>query len=94
MSKMANGKAVGVDMLHDNTLKAAIRQSLPLKTKIAQVFERWINGEQIPEYITTAKTFVLSKEKSQFPKQGNVRIISVLSSMMKLYELIILKHLE
>ena len=54
----------------------------------------WVNGLPIPAYFTIAKTFLLSKEETPYPKEGNVRIIAVLPSILKLYEQILLKNLR
>ena len=48
----------------------------------------------MPEYFTVAKTFLLSKEDTPFPKHGNVRIIAVLPSILKFYEQLLLKNLR
>ena len=54
----------------------------------------WVNGLPIPAYFTIAKTFLLSKEETPYPKEGNVRIIAVLPAVLKLFEQILLKNLR
>ena len=54
--------------------------------------QNWINGvENIPDYMTQARTVLLSKDKnsSTYPKVGDVRVISILPAVTKLFETII-----
>ena len=89
--KMKSGKAVGVDSLRDVTLLEALKKP-SIKEKIRSKFESWLNQEiDLPQYMKTAKTIFLSKDEhgSQFPKEGEVRIIAVLPAITKLYELVL-----
>lgn len=63
-------------------------------TKLKYRFHAWLNGEDIPNYLKIGRIFVLSKEDSQFPQVGNIRTISILRALTKLYELTLLQHLE
>ena len=61
-----------------------------MREKTRMQFEKWINGaEELPQYLKTAKTMFLSKEDSEFPEVGNVRIISMLCATIKLWEQIL-----
>ncbi len=58
-------------------------------------FERWLNGDEpLPQYMKTARTVFLSKEDTEFPKIGNVRIISILPAITKLWDTILLQKLR
>ena len=64
---------------------------------MASQMERWINGDQtIPPYMTQAKTVFLSKDKnnSAYPEVGDVRVISILPAVTKLYEQVLLKKIN
>ena len=94
IKRLSSGKAVGVDGLRDLVLKHAVKNVVGCKDKLKVVMQQWLNGKPLPRYVTTAKTFFLSKESSEYPETGNVRIISVLPSITKLYELVLLERLE
>ena len=83
-----------MDKLKDTHLKLLLKYSEPVKAKLKMLITGWINGLPIPSYFTTAKTFLLSKEDTPYPKEGNVRIIAVLPSVLKLYEQLLLKNLR
>ena len=92
--RLSSNKAIGIDKLKDTHLKLLLKYSEPVKEKIKRLITGWVNGLPIPEYFTVAKTFLLSKEDTPYPKVGNVRIIAVLPSILKLYEQILLKQLR
>ena len=92
--RLSSNKAIGVDKLKDTHLKFLLNASEPVRQKIKNLCTGWINGLPLPEYFTIAKTFLLSKEDTPFPKQGNVRIIAVLPSILKFYEQLLLKNLR
>ena len=91
---MSSNKAIGIDKLKDSHLKLLLKYSEPVKEKVRMLITGWVNGLPIPAYFTVAKTFLLSKEETPYPKVGNVRIIAVLPSILKLYEQILLKQLR
>lgn len=91
--KLAKGKATGLDQLSDHWLKnSQIWEAT--KEKIKRIFSGWINGEQLPEYLKRGRVFCLSKEDAQFPKEGKIRTITILSTFFKLYELVVQKKLQ
>ena len=75
-------------------MKLLLKVSEPFKTKMKNLCTGWINGLPLPAYFTMAKTFLLSKEDTPYPKEGNVRIIAVLPSILKFYEQLLLKNLR
>ena len=90
IKNLASGKAIGVDGLADTMLKNVLKDFIQVREKTRLQFEKWINGaEELPQYLKTAKTMFLSKEDSEFPEVGNVRIISMLCATVKLWEQIL-----
>ena len=92
--RLSSGKAPGIDKLRDIHLKFLLKTSPNVRHKLQVLITKWLNGGEIPNYFTHAKTFLLSKEQNQFPKVGNVRIIAVLPAVLKLYEQVLLINLR
>ena len=62
--------------------------------KLAEAFSNWINGkEPIPAYLKVARTVMLSKTDSQYPPEGDVRVIAILPALTKLYEVFLQREL-
>ena len=75
-------------------IREAILKSDEVAEKIANAFEKWINGiEEIPTYLKTARTTMLSKTDSQYPPVGDIRVIAILPALTKLYEVFVLREL-
>ena len=84
---LASGKAVGLDALPDRQLKKVLSMDEGIREKLRLFFEEILNGDRsIPEYFKTARTMFLSKDGTPYPKKGQVRIISMLSAITKLWE--------
>ena len=95
LKTLASGKAIGVDGLSDLVLKRTLGRSWHLRRKVRFVFSNWLNGvEEIPQYLRTARTMFLSKDGTEFPEEGNVRIISMLCATIKLWEHILHEKLK
>ena len=87
LKKLSFNKAVGLDQLKDHVLRQAIKGSPEVAAKLASSFQKWINGEEtIPAYLKVARTVMLSKSDSQYPPEGDVRVIAILPALTKLYE--------
>ena len=93
VAKLSKNKATGIDGLKDSQIKALSRIE-KFAEKMRSQFEDWINGKNLPPYLSTARTVFLSKDGTPYPKEGDVRIIAILPALMKLYELIVLQKLE
>jgi hypothetical protein len=64
-----------------------------MKDHLLEVFQKWYDGKEIPEYIKVGRIFALSKEESEYPTQGKIRTITILPALTKLYELVVLQIL-
>ena len=62
--------------------------------KLAQAFERWLNGAKVPDYLKQAIIVPLSKTATEHPARGDVRPIAILPAVAKLYETVILHKLQ
>ena len=62
-------------------------------TQLAQAFTRWLREGRVPIYCKEAKVFALSKTGSEFPPVGDIRTISVLPAVFKVYEKVVLARL-
>lgn len=87
---MPTEKTVRIDDLHDNNLKSALNGNYEIREKVRSHCEKWFNGIlPLPEYFTKARTVFISKDGTQFPSPGEVRIISMLTAIAKLWESIV-----
>ena len=78
---------MGTDALSDKRLKAILLRNRIIADKVKDHFEHWFNGTlDFPKYLKTARTMFLSKDDTEYPEIGNVRIISMLSAVVKLWE--------
>ena len=65
LKKLSFNKAIGLDQLKDQVLRQAIKNSPEVAEKLADSFQKWINGEEpIPAYLKVARTVMLSKTDS------------------------------
>ena len=88
-AKLSSGKATGDDGLPDKWIKnAEVYEAV--KHKLLAVFEGWYNGAEIPRWVKQGRVCVLSKEETQYPRQGRIRTITILPAITKLYELVVL----
>ena len=87
--KRTGNKATGLDQLPIQLLKQPQLREVVLERCTAN-FNRWINAAQVPAYCKEAKVFALSKEETDFPQYGNVRTISVLPGVFKVFEKVVL----
>ena len=92
---MKSNKAIGVDGLPDYVLKDPGRRELIID-RLMSPFNKWMNGEeQLPEYLKTTKVIPLSKVDGElYPNVGMIRTIAVATSLMKVYEKVILAKLK
>ena len=86
-------KATGLDQLPVQLLKQPHLRELVLERCRAS-FNDWVNASKVPSYCKEAKVFALSKEETDFPRYGNVRTISVLPGVYKVFEKVVLKRLQ
>ena len=75
-----------------NLFKAQKENSL-LYEKLANIFNRYIKFNAIPEEITTFRLFCLNKKANEPGDINNIRPIAISSIILKLMEKIILKRL-
>ena len=60
LKKLSFNKAIGLDQLKDQVLRQAIKGSPEVAEKLADSFQKWINGEEpIPTYLKVARTVML-----------------------------------
>ena len=86
-------KATGTDGLSSRILKDTDNREL-LNGKLSQVFSTWLSNRIYPEYLVEAKVVPLSKEPTPYPSFGQIRTISILPIVSKVYEKILLKRLQ
>ena len=67
VAKLSKNKATGIDGLKDVQIKALSRIEM-FSEKMRAQFEDWLNGSNLPSYLTTARTVFLSKDGTQYPK--------------------------
>ena len=87
LRRLSFGKAVGLDGLGDRHLRDALKQDESLREKTAGLFESWLNGDAaMPPHLKVARTVMLSKDGTQYPLYGEVRVVAILPAVTKLYE--------
>lgn len=91
--KISRNKAMGLDKLPDYFIKNH-EVLFDSRRKIKDLCQKWVDGEELPTYMKTGRIFALSKDDTSFPELGNVRTISILPSIMKLYELVLLQFIK
>jgi hypothetical protein len=84
-------KAIGVDLLKDTTLKKVLTPEIV--SKISDSYNCWIRKGNIPQYASTARVVALSKTGSPYPPKGQIRTISILPAITKIYEKAILARM-
>ena len=62
--------------------------------KLAVAFTEWLRLRTVPAYCKSARIIPLSKEKTEFPAFGNIRTISILPIISKIFEKIMQKRLR
>ena len=92
LSSISRSKAVGIDGVPGKIFKQ--EENSPIISKIKKWFEDWITSWKPPEYLTTARLILISKDNAENPKIEDTRPISVLPSITKLFEASILHNLE
>lgn len=78
-----------MDGLRDRDIKHFAKTYNLVKQKLLQNIHTWINNRSMPGYLATARTVVLSKDESQFPLEGGVRVIAILPALYKLTETVV-----
>ena len=90
--RLSRNKATGMDHLSDKMLR---QHKDAISNKLAYRFTEWASYNWIPDYITNASIFSLSKEDGYGPPQvGKIRTISVTPAIGKLYELALLNKIN
>ena len=90
--RLSRNKATGLDQLSDRLLR---QHRVAIGHKLAHKFTEWASYNWIPDYITNASIFSLSKEEGWGPPQvGKIRTISVTPAIGKLYELALLNKVN
>ena len=86
-------KAIGLDCLKASLLKlpAVLHAIVP---KITQAFNRWQQEGYCPLYLKSAKIIPLSKQDTEHPDYGQIRLIAILPTISKVYEKCLLKRLD
>ena len=90
---MTGHKATGVDKLSAGVLKSRNHRS-NLCNKLALTFTSWMNHRVYPKYLNCARIIPLSKEANDKPAYGAIRTISVLPTLSKIFEKVILGRLK
>ena len=77
INSLHSGRACGFDGLDDITIKKpSLRHHFI--NRLRPLFEDWINGSPMPQYLKQSKVIPLSKEDgTEYPKVGNIRTIAV-----------------
>ena len=89
---MTGHKATGLDGLTSYCLKED-RVSKIVVSKLTETFNKWFANGRTPQYLKTARVIPLSKEDNEYPDFGNIRTISILPIVAKVYEKVLLKRL-
>ena len=58
------------------------------------MFDRWLDGEQIPSYMKEGRLHILSKDGTNMPPLPEIRSISMLPSITKFYEQVLVQKLN
>ena len=86
-------KSTGIDGIPGEFYKNA-KWQYELLNRLQNHFTKYLHNNEIPYYFMKAKLILVSKEKTEYPKIENIRPISVLLTITKVFELSILHHLE
>ncbi len=81
-------KATGLDELGYSIIKAEAHRHT-LVTKLCRRFNKWWNGYNIPCYLKNARVMVFSKDATTTPQVGDIRTISILPTLLKVYEKVV-----
>ena len=65
-----------------------------LCNKLALTFTEWLNHRSYPAYLNCARIIPLSKEPTDKPSYGAIRTISVLPTLSKVFEKVVLSRLN
>ena len=93
MDKIATKKAAGIDLIPGEVFKNE-ETRLEMKKRLYEHFKLFIMECETPKYFITARLVLFSKSNNNTPCIENIRPISVLPSITKLFELSILHNLE
>ena len=86
---MATHKAPGLDGLTDLHIKQ-LRLTKNFDVTLMDRLNSWLKNCAIPKYVKTARIITLSKDATNFPKYGQIKLIAILPTFYKLFEQIIL----
>ena len=92
VDNQSKSQAVGIDNVPGRTFKQ--NMDSPIMVKINKAFNSWILNNRIPNYLMKGKLILLSKDKSDSPTIENIRPITILPAITKLFESSILYNLE
>ena len=86
-------KAIGLDMLSARLLKLPCVRA-KVVPKITAAFNDWQEHATCPHYLKSAKIIPLSKQNTEYPDVGQIRLIAILPAISKVYEKCILRRLD
>ena len=93
IEKWAINKATGIDWIPGEFYKDTSNKEIITK-KLQEHFENYLRNMEVPDYFMKAKLCLISKDGTEYPEIDNIRPISVLPTITKIFELSILNHLE
>ena len=91
--RWATNKAAGIDEIAGEFYKN-IRIRDILIERLQKHFTEYTRNMSIPDYFIKAKLILISKDGAEYPKIGQIRPISILPTITKIFELSILHFLE
>jgi hypothetical protein len=92
-NSIAKNKAVGNDFIAGDVYRQIEYQD-DLKSRIKDHFESYLRTKNVPAYFMEGRLILISKTKSEYPSINQIRPITILPAITKLFELSILHFLE
>ena len=92
ISRQESDKACGSDGVHIQMLKALLETNLP--TLLADLFNRCLRTRQVPSAWHTTEIYLLVKDKHQPRTPKNVRPITIVAILRKVFECLLLQRIE
>ena len=93
IESIAKNKAVGHDLIPGELFKDKLMKE-ELKCRLGKHFRNYITTGVIPDYFMSSKLILLSKNYQEYTDINNIRPISVLPTITKLFETSIIHNLE
>ena len=97
LQKLAKNKATGIDEIPGEWIIANDENNETDKLRIDtlhKIFTNWVTNKHIPEFWMQSKLILISKEENSTPEIQNTRLIAILPSITKAFDLNIIGNIE